>query len=142
MKPAIDLELPENDFVKELQHSLQRKISLFYRTLLQFQSLRDRLAELLDAAISNGEIKIRTAKDVQSLVQAYAQLADAEAKMANAIASLAKALNERDSFLMVTLQATTRKSESVVSQADILQNERLLVPVIEGGEDVSADNDR
>lgn len=142
MKPAIDLELPENDFVKELQHSLQRKISLFYRTLLQFQSLRDRLAELLDAAISNGEIKIRTAKDVQSLVQAYAQLADAEAKMANAIASLAKALNERDSFLMVTLQATTRKSESVVPQADILQNERLLVPVIEGGEDVSADNDR
>lgn len=140
---AETIDFDRDDFLEEFKRELYRKVSHFYKTLIQFSELRDKLATMLDEAIVSGEVKVRTARDINSIVSAYAQLAESEVKLANAMASLMKALNERDSFLMVAVSAARAQNalSSPKEQIDVLQNRRLLVPVIEGDDHGGQDND-
>ena len=111
--------------VKEIQRELNSRVSEFIDTLSQFQELRQRLKEMLDDAISSGKVQVKTSRDVHQLVDAFTKLADVEVKLAAALTTLIKALNERDA---VTVAMVSAVSSFSVDQPEI---SRALVPVVD-----------
>lgn len=111
--------------VKEIQRELNSRVSEFIDTLSQFQELRQRLKEMLDDAISSGKVQVKTSRDVHQLVDAFTKLADVEVKLATALTTFIKALNERDA---VTVAMVSAVSSFSVDQPEI---SRALVPVVD-----------
>ena len=111
--------------VKEIQRELNSKVSEFIDTLSQFQELRQRLKEMLDDAISSGKVQVKTSRDVHQLVDAFTKLADVEVKLATALTTFIKALNERDA---VTVAMVSAVSSFSIDQPEI---SRALVPVVD-----------
>lgn len=111
--------------VKEIQRELNSRVSEFIDTLSQFQELRQRLKEMLDDAISSGKVQVKTSRDVHQLVDAFAKLADVEVKLATALTTFIKALNERDA---VTVAMVSAVSSFSIDQPEI---SRALVPVVD-----------
>ena len=129
--PVLPMEsLP--DPITELGRELTREIRAFMKTLKRFEELRDRLAEMLDDAIASGKVQVKTAKDIQTLVDAYSKLAETEGKLATAMAQLMKVANERDAL---TVAVFSRTDSGKVIQAEF--NPKALIPVI----GVSEEND-
>jgi len=122
--PALPLESPP-DPITELGRELTREIRAFMKTLKRFEELRDRLAEMLDDAIASGKVQVKTAKDIQTLVDAYSKLAETESKLATAMAQLMKVANERDAL---TVAVFSRTDSGKVIQAEF--NPKALIPVI------------
>jgi seryl-tRNA synthetase len=122
--PALPLESPP-DPITELGRELTREIRAFMKTLKRFEELRDRLAEMLDDAIASGKVQVKTAKDIQTLVDAYSKLAETESKLATAMAQLMKVANERDAL---TVAVFSRTDSGKVIQAEF--SPKALVPVI------------
>jgi seryl-tRNA synthetase len=122
--PALPLESPP-DPITELGRELTREIRAFMKTLKRFEELRDRLAEMLDDAIASGKVQVKTAKDIQTLVDAYSKLAETEGKLATAMAQLMKVANERDAL---TVAVFSRTDSGKVIQAEF--NPKALIPVI------------
>jgi len=122
--PVLPMEsLP--DPITELGRELTREIRAFMKTLKRFEELRDRLAEMLDDAIASGKVQVKTAKDIQTLVDAYSKLAETEGKLATAMAQLMKVANERDAL---TVAVFSRTDSGKVIQAEF--NPKALIPVI------------
>jgi len=122
--PLLPMEnLP--DPITELGRELSREIKAFMKTLKRFEELRDRLAEMLDDAIASGKVQVKTAKDIQTLVDAYSKLAETESKLATAMAQLMKVANERDAL---TVAVFSRTDSGKVIQAEF--NPKALIPVI------------
>jgi hypothetical protein len=117
------------DPITELGRELTREIRAFMKTLKRFEELRDRLAEMLDDAIASGKVQVKTAKDIQTLVDAYSKLAETESKLAAAMAQLMKVANERD---VLTVAVFSRTDSGKVIQAEF--NPKALIPVIEVSE--------
>jgi seryl-tRNA synthetase len=113
------------DPITELGRELTREIRAFMKTLKRFEELRDRLAEMLDDAIASGKVQVKTAKDIQTLVDAYSKLAETEGKLATAMAQLMKVANERDAL---TVAVFSRTDSGKVIQAEF--NPKALIPVI------------
>ena len=111
--------------VKEIQRELNSRVSEFIDTLSQFQELRQRLKEMLDDAISSGKVQVKTSRDVHQLVDAFTKLADVEVKLATALTTFIKALNERDA---VTVAMVSAVSSFSIDQPEI---SRALVPVVD-----------
>jgi len=111
--------------VKEIQRELNSRVSEFIDTLSQFQELRQRLKEMLDDAISSGKVQVKTSRDVHQLVDAFTKLADVEVKLAAALTTFIKALNERDA---VTVAMVSAVSSFSIDQPEI---SRALVPVVD-----------
>jgi leucyl-tRNA synthetase len=122
--PVLPMEsLP--DPITELGRELAREIRAFMKTLKRFEELRERLAEMLDDAIASGKVQVKTAKDIQTLVDAYSKLAETESKLATAMAQLMKVANERDAL---TVAVFSRTDSGKVIQAEF--NPKALIPVI------------
>jgi seryl-tRNA synthetase len=122
--PVLPMEsLP--DPITELGRELTREIRAFMKTLKRFEELRDRLAEMLDDAIASGKVQVKTAKDIQTLVDAYSKLAETEGKLATAMAQLMKIANERDAL---TVAVFSRTDSGKVIQTEF--NPKALIPVI------------
>jgi ClpP class serine protease len=110
--------------LKDIQKELDSKVAEFVDTLSQFQELRLRLKEMLDDAIASGKVQVKTSRDVHQLVDAFAKLADVEAKLAIALTSLMRAMNERDAVAVAMVSAV---SSMPLEQPEL---SRALVPVV------------
>jgi len=80
---------------------------------------------MLDDAISSGKVQVKTSRDVHQLVDAFTKLADVEVKLATALTTFIKALNERDA---VTVAMVSAVSSFSIDQPEI---SRALVPVVD-----------
>jgi len=110
--------------MRDIQKELNSRIAEFVDTLSQFQELRLRLKEMLDDAIASGKVQVKTSRDIHQLVDAFAKLADVEGKLAVALTSLMRAMNERDA---VTVAMVSAVSSLPLEQPDL---SKALVPVI------------
>jgi len=119
----------QKTLIKEIQQELNSRVADFVRTLSEFQELRQRLKEMLDDAISSGKVQVKTSRDVHQLVDAFTKLADIEAKLAMALSTLIKTMNERDAVAVAMVSA--------VSSLPLEQPEfsRALVPVEADGDE-------
>jgi len=110
--------------MQDIKKELTRKVTDFVDTLSQFQELRLRLKEMLDDAIASGKVQVKTSRDVHQLVDAFAKLADVEAKLAASLTALMRALNERDAVTVAMVSAVS----SLPPEPEF---RRALVPVID-----------
>jgi hypothetical protein len=110
--------------MKDIQKELNSRVAEFADTLSQFQELRLRLKDMLDDAITSGKVQVRTSKDVHQLIDAFVKLADVEVKLAMALASLMRAMNERDAVAVAMVSAVS----SIPLEKPELS--RALVPVV------------
>lgn len=109
-----------------IRKKIHKKLFEFAQTLDQFQMLREKLALLLDDALSEQKVTIKTARDVQIIADSYVKLADAESRLASTITQLLKALNERDA-LMVALLSSNQAQVQLSNPEEM----RLLVPIVD-----------
>ena len=118
--------------MQDIKKELTRKVTDFVDTLSQFQELRLRLKEMLDDAIASGKVQVKTSRDVHQLVDAFARLADVEAKLAASLTALMRALNERDAMTVAVVSAVS----SLPSEPEF---RKALVPVIDA-ENIDAED--
>jgi ClpP class serine protease len=124
MRTPSSTALMPKTLLKDIQKELNSKVAEFVDTLSQFQELRLRLKEMLDDAIASGKVQVKTSRDVHQLVDAFAKLADVEAKLAIALTSLMRAMNERDAVAVAMVSAF---SSIPLEQPEL---NRALVPVV------------
>lgn len=115
------------EFTEHIRRKIHKKLVEFAETMERFETLQVKIHSLIEEAVSNGQINLRTPRDVQVLVDAYTKLAEAEIRLAEILNRILQSLNERDAIVSALIVSNQ------IPRPELPENleAKVLVPIIE-----------